>query len=403
MPIKIDSQINDNPYLQQLESKLKLPVVVTRAGTTFVLDLHGRGARILPAGLVSRPRRLAGFAKPRADASLLSPSTKSARKRRILPLRLFLQYPEVSAKSAKAAVKRLAAISNKLKAVHISIETGPVPPDWGKLQKFVSMLLDSLGKYKIPAALTIEGAFRRPEVKIMDWLGRQNITTRFILGPASGFPAELDGDAAEALATMSEYGMRTPVLFYWSGQSAAEVAGVLKNALCLNKLAGVGILPYFLSHRFNCKIPLNNDAAGGFLKVIESLYADRQLSEFLEEPISDIEERLMGSQRASCANTLITKSGRLLAFRRFPFAAALPRTKKSRFRTPLAGCCKQCAWRCICGGVDKAPAALGPQHKAVIETWCLYRKNFMRRIAVESLDIRQQLNQIKGSLLRNAG
>ena len=69
----------------------------------------------------------------------------------------------------------------------------------------------------------------------MDWLIMRRILTRFVLGPSLGYPADLKGNNARALSAMSEYGLRIPVLFYWSGQDAVEAAGLLKKELRLKK------------------------------------------------------------------------------------------------------------------------------------------------------------------------
>jgi hypothetical protein len=237
----------------------------------------------------------------------------------------------------------------------------------------------------------------------MDWLAERRIPARFVLGPALGYPSELKKDTAKALTAMSEHGLRAPVLFYWSGQSCTVVAGLLKKALRLNKLAGVGILPHFLSPRFDCKTIPIDAALKKFAEVLAFLYADRQLSEFLEEPVSDIEERLTDSPRARCVRALVTESGGLLAFRRFPFAAGGRLSKKSQFKVAMCGRCGRCAWKHICGGIDRSPAEFRRQHRIIADAWCLHQKILMRRVIGECLEIREQLSRIKDNLLKDAG
>jgi hypothetical protein len=237
----------------------------------------------------------------------------------------------------------------------------------------------------------------------MDWLVMRRILTRFILGPILGYPADLKGDNARALSAMSEYGLRIPVLFYWSGESTVEVAGLLKMALRLNKLGEVGILPYFLSPRFDFQNGLNGDGLNGFSDVLEFLYADRQLAEFIEEPISEIEQRLAGAVQSLSINVIITKTGDLHGFRRFPLAARRISIGKLQLKVPMSGRCERCAWKQLCGGIDRLSAATAEEHKIAAEAWCLNQKNLMRRVTGECLDLREYLDKIKNNVLKDAG
>jgi hypothetical protein len=203
---------------------------------------------------------------------------------------------------------------------------------------------------------------------------------------------------------MSGYGLRVPLLYYWSGEACEGVANVLKKALRLNKLAGIGVLPCFLSPRFDGRTIGANPDLKGFSKVVGFLYADRLLSEYLEEPVSDIESRLAVSPNAKSVRALITEKGDLLQFRRFPFAAVswLVRENMDSRPVPLYGRCRRCAWRQICGGVDVSPLGFRKQFKIAADAWCEYRKIFMRRIVGECLEIREHIHRIKGGLLKGA-
>jgi hypothetical protein len=393
--VAIRLQIDNNVRQQALEDKLKLPVIISKAGTVYVLNPSGTDVQVLPRTYISKPKRLARFG--------IAQERKPAQKRYPETIRLFLWYPEVSLKSADKAIKRVSAGAGKPAGVHIIIETGANPAEWPRLQKFTSGIFDALIKSKVRAAMVIEGVFSRPDKRIMDWLTVRRIFTRFILGPALGYPADLKAGNARVLAAMSEYGLRIPVLFYWSGQSGIEVAGVLKKALRLNKLGGIGILPYFLSPRFDCQTGFDGVDLNDFSEVLSFLYADRRLSEFLEEPMSEIEQRLTGSVQSHFNDALITKSGDLFGFRRFPFAAGRLPAGKTQFEVAASGRCGRCAWKRICGGVDKTPAAFRRQHRIMAEAWCLNQKILMRRVIGECLEIREYLSKIKNNALRDAG
>jgi hypothetical protein len=390
--MEADFQIDNKLSLQEeYEGKLKLPVVTTRTGTTFVLDPFGEDARILAKRKsVSRP----DFS--RAELSAKS-RRMASRNHRVLAMRLFAQYADVSAESADAAIRKLASAGDRQKSVHITIETGPTPIDWGRLQKYAGSILSSFAKSKIRAGMTIEGVFNRPGSRIMGWLASQRVIVRFILGSELDYPVDLKSENAKVLSAMSQYGLRVPVLYYWSGQGGIEIAGVLKKALLLNKLAGVGVLPYYLSPRFDCRTRPVGRELEGFSDVITFLHTDRLLSEFLDEPVSDIEARLGNWLGARCARAIITKSAEMLFFRRFPFAAG-----KSRFKTAISGRCKKCVWKQICGGIDRSPAAFRRQHKIIADAWCLNQKILMRRVIAECLEIRERLSQIKDNLLKDA-
>jgi hypothetical protein len=380
---------------QELEDKLKAPVVVSKTDTAYVVDLPGVDVQVLSRADLSKPKRLTGLDKGQGK--------KPAQKRYPVTVRLFLRYPEIPLKSVNKVIKRLAGQAKKPVSVHVIIETGVSPPEWNRLQKFASGIFDSLLKLKVRAAIIIEGVFSRPDKQIMNWLVMRRILTRFILGPSLGYPADLTGDNARAISAMSEYGLRIPVLFYWSGQSAVEVAGLLKKALRLNKLAGVGILPHYLSSRFDCQNHFDGDDLNGFSDVLAFLYADRQLAEFIEEPVSEVEQRLAGSAQSRFINAIMTKSGNLLGFRRFPFAAGRISTGKLQLKVPMSWRCERCVWKRLCGGIDRLSAASRWQHEIAGQAWCLNQKKLMRRVVGECLEIREYLDKIKNNVLKDAG
>ncbi len=380
---------------QELEDKLRMPVVISKSGTAYAVDLPGGDVRVLSRDDLIRPRRLAGLNQGQGK--------KPARKRYPVTVRLFLRYPGIPLKSVKKVIKRFAGPAKKPVSVHVIIETGKNPPDWNRLQKFAAGIFDLLVKLKIRSGIIIEGVFSRPDKRIMNWLVMRRILIRFILGPSLGYPAALKGDNARALSAMSEYGLRLPVLFYWSGQSADVVADVLKKALRLNKLGGVGILPHYVSPQFDCQNGLNGDGLNGFSEMLASLYADRQLGEFIEEPVSEVEQRLAGSAYSSYINAIINKSGGILGFRRFPFAAGRISTGKLPLTVPMSGKCERCVWKRLCGGVDRLNADAGRLQKSVTEAWCLNQKKLMRRVTGECLDLREYLDKIKNKVLKDAG
>ncbi|MBN1392027.1 MAG: hypothetical protein JW947_04405, partial [Sedimentisphaerales bacterium] len=245
--------------------------------------------------------------------------------------------------------------------------------------------------------------FSRPDKRIMDWLVMRRILTRFVLGPSLGYPADLKGDNARALSVMSEYGLRIPVLFYWSGQNAGEVAGLLKKALRLNKLGGAGILPHYVSPRYDCRNHFDGLNHNDFSDMFAFLYADKQLAEFIEEPVNELEQRLAGSAYSNNINAIINKSGEILGFRRFPFAAGRISTGKLQSKVPMSGRCERCAWKQLCGGVDRLNADAGRLQKSITKAWCMHQKNLMRRVTGECLDLREYLDKIKNKVLKDAG
>jgi len=358
---------------QQVERKLRLPVVVSQSGTAYVLDKFCKQADILKSEMVTPV-----FNTAKVPAPL-----------RGLSIKLFWRYPEVPVLAAKEALERFKQGATKLRNIHIIIDTGPALADWAGLRQAASAILDSQRKSRIPARITIDGAFECPDERQVDWLTRQRIVVRYVLGSALGYAGDIDDKAAKTIETMSGYGLCVPLLFYWSGEGREGVAGVLKKALRLNKLAGIGVLPCFLSARFDGRtIDLK-----GFSEVVSFLYADRLLSEYLEEPVSDVESRLAVSPSNKSVRALISEKGGLSQFRRFPFAA-------SQNSASLYGRCRRCAWRQICGGVDVSPPGVRKQFKIAADAWCEYRKTFMRRIVGECLEIRENINKIKGGLLK---
>jgi hypothetical protein len=386
---------NASQRSQELEDKLRMPVVVSKSGTAYVVDLPGGDARVLSRADLLNPKRLAGLNKGQGK--------RSAQKRYPVTVRLFLRYPGISFKSVDKVIRRLARLPRKLVSIHVIIETGISPPDWKRLQKFATGIFDLLVKLKIRSGIIIEGVFSRPDKRIMDWLVMRRILTRFVLGPSLGYPADLKGDNAKALSAMSEYGLRIPVLFYWSGQDAGEVAGLLKKALRLNKLGGAGILPHYVSPRFDCRNHNDCINLNDFSDMLAFLYADKQLAEFIEEPVSEIEQRLAGPVHSRYINAIVTKSGEILGFRRFAFAAGRISTEKLQLKVPMSGRCERCVWKRLCGGVDRLNAGTGRLQKSVTESWCLHQKKLMRRVTGECLDLREYLDKIKNKVLKDAG
>jgi hypothetical protein len=312
-----------------------------------------------------------------------------------VPVKLILKYPEVSVRAADKAIKGLEPDTTKKQLVHISIDTGPLPFDWDRMEQFVSGLLDKRGNSKIVAVITIDGVFTRPAKRQMNRLVQKGIISRFILGPALSYSCGLEGDNASAVKAMSENGLRVPVLFYWGGEKQTIVAQQFRKALRINKLSGISILPYFMSPRFECKAQALGPYLNNFTEVLSFLYNDRLLSEFLDEPISDVERRLSNSPSSRGIQYIVSRRGDLMQFRRFPYAAG-------PVKTAMYDPCKRCVWRYICGGVDSSPQVLGRLHKMLAGAWCNCRLSLMRRIAGECLEIREHLYKYQNQLLEKA-
>ena len=377
-------------FQEELEKKLKLPVVVARSGKVYVLDALGRDVRVFTTD-----------ADLTADDFRNQGRVKKPRNRYFPYIQLFMRYPEVSVPTAEKALKKLTAKVTDLRGVHITVDTGPCAEDWEKLRQVAFVLLSGLAKSKILASMTIDGVFSRPRRSQMDWLSGKRIVTRYVFGSSLGHADEIEAETAKTFEAISGYGLRMPVLFYWSGQNKTAVAELLKKALRLNKLAGVSILPQYLSPRFDCGTMLSGRDFKTFSEVLGFLHADRLLCEYLDDTSSDIEERLADSPLSHCSLGVITEAAKVLPFRRFPFAASTA-VLNNLFKARMYDRCKRCSWRRICGGVDCSPSAFRQQHKIVADAWCANRKIFMQRIVLECLAIREQLNQFKDRLLKDA-
>jgi hypothetical protein len=382
------------PLQQQLENRFKLPVVATQSGKIYVVDTFGKDASLFTAG--------------RRNTLKFLQNRKITVNKRQLSAKLVIRYPEVSLPAALSAVEKIGIDATGVRSFNITIDAGPSSPQWTRLEKFVSAIISNLrSKSQTPVAVSIDGAFARPDEHHIDWLARRRVALRYVLGPALGYAADLNSRTAKILKAMSDEGLRVGVLFYWSGQGCGEVKKVFNRALRLNKFAGVGILPCFLSPRFDCRTINDRNNSDGFARIVSRLYSDRTLCEYLEEPVSDIENHLAGSAPARRVNWLITEIGDLLSFRQFPFTANHGSAKSSaspasQLIAPLCGLCTRCAWRHICGGVDAAPRRLIKQHKIALDSWCKHRKILMKRIIGECLEIREHLQRVKGLLPKEA-
>ncbi|MBN2020673.1 MAG: hypothetical protein JW749_10675 [Sedimentisphaerales bacterium] len=381
--MEVDYRIKGESRLEQgLEDNLGLPVVVTKAGTTFVIEAKGRDAKVFTEG--NMDCLLAGLNKKRGA-------------RRNVPVRIHLRYPEIPAASARMALRRIeSAAADKPEAggrryVQMNIDGGPRVFEWEGLRKYVEEVFSGFDRKKTVAGLAIDGEFSQPDEKQKDWLARNRIKVRYVFGPALGYAGESNGDAKGILRTMSEYGLRAPVLFYWAGERKEVVAEVLRSALRHNKLSGIGILPYFFSPRFNCYADIPSDGVNGFGDVVEFLLEDRMLGDYLDEPISYIEERLAGTANSQCMKYSVNAEGALLPFRRFAFTPG-------EHGITMYGRCRDCVWKHICGGIDSSPRENKRQYKVIAEAWCVFQKTFMRRIARECLEIREYMHKHNGKM-----
>jgi hypothetical protein len=386
-------QFAEKNLQQRIEDSVKLPVVVTRSGTIFVLDSQGKDAKVLSAGDVK-------------DTSVIDTGglrkRRPIRNRRNIHYKLILRYPQVSAETAEEAMKQLEPEGDKRRFINITIDTGPGGFDWGQLQKYVSGLIPRrdkqppANKSKDIITVRIEGAISRPTVEQINWITRQGIITRLVLGSAVNHAGDIGGAEATVLKAMSEEGLRVPILYYWAGEQREKVAETLRRALRLNKLSGIGILPYFMSARFDCQGEIPGELLSRFCEVVEFIHKDGFLSEFLEEPVSEIEQRLGGSPEARSSRYVVTPQGGLFSFRQFAFAAV--RSEKAALYRP----CRGCVWRHICGGVDSPPKIKKKQYKIITDAWCGHRRTLLRQIAGECLEIREHLNRFKDQILETA-
>jgi hypothetical protein len=403
---------------RELEYRLGLPVVTIQPGTIAILDKFARHAEFLNEEEASKllglaPAQMGGQA--RADVDLLLQNTKLSqyrsqrRKKKNLSLRLYLRYSNSSASVAVTTIEKITSATTKIQKIEIIIDTGPYPFDWDHVLKFIADLWRLRGKsQRIPTNIIIDGAFSCPDRHHMKGLVEMRAVFRYVLGSGLGYSGDLNGNDARKLVMMSDYGLRVPVLFYWSGEDHVVVEQLLKKALKLNKLSGVSVLPYFLSPYFDCRTMTLDVDGRAFSNVVNGLYGDRLLSEFLDEPISNLENRISDCFTTSYVCALIRDTGERIPFKVFPFATNGydGRIRKdteflellTRPRTlPIYKRCRSCVWRHICGGVDKSPRTLRTEHKMATDVWCTCQKTFLQHIVSECLRIRDRISKYKTS------
>jgi len=306
------------------------------------------------------------------------------------------------------AIKRIGSVANNLSKMQIIIDFGPGLFPWEKAVDVIQALR-GVDVPKIPKQVIIDGSFSCPSEATMDFLVQQDVILRYVLGAALGYSGNLGKQEKEVLRTTSNYGLRVPVLFYWAGEDLLIVREILDEALSLNRASGISILPAFLSPHCDPEDLDGRIKAGGFDSVISYFYSDSSLSEFLDEPLVDIEERLSDSDRMNRLCVVIDSRGQIKPFRTFPFAIqrnddVTYDSKKSLellshpARVPMWSRCKRCVWKHVCGGIDTFSGIHRRYQKGLFDIWCQYRQTYLRRIIRECLVIREHLGSQRDSM-----
>jgi len=395
---------------KRLEMKLKLPVVAIEERRFAVLEKTAQRVEFLnnseAVALVdSRLENEMSDTKQRIAS--LSNRTYRARTRR-LNLKLYLCSCLLSGDTVIEAIKRIVSETNNLSKMQIIVDFGPDFFSWEKVVDVVQALRVVDGS-KIPKQIVIDGSFSCPSEATMDFLSQQDVILRYVLGAALGYSGNLSIQQKETLKTTSNYGLRVPVLFYWAGEDPLLVKEILEEALILNAASGIIILPAFLSPHCNPEDLDGRIKAAGFDSVVSYLYSDNSLSEFIDEPLIDIEERLSDSDHINRLCAVIDDRGQIRPFRTFPFAIqrnddVTYDSKKSLellshpTRVPVWSQCKRCVWKYVCGGIDTFSGVHERYHKGLFEIWCQYRQTYLRKIIGDCIIICEHLSNQRDSM-----
>jgi hypothetical protein len=401
---------------KRLEKKLKLPVVTIEERKIAVLEKFVKEVELLD---VSEAEALVDsrFENEMSELTLTSDikqriaslSSRTYRgKVRRLNLKLYLCSCHLSGNAVLEAIRRIGSAANNLSKIQIIVDFGPGLFPWNKIVDIVQALhgVDGL---KIPKQIIVDGSFSCPGEATMDFLVQQGVILRYVLGAALGYSGHLGKQEKEFLKTTSNYGLRMPVLFYWAGEDLLIVKEILEEALSLNRASGISILPAFLSPHCDPEDLDGRIKAGGFDSVVSYFYSDSSLSEFLDEPLIDIEERLSDSDHVDRLCAVIDGRGQIRPFRIFPFAIqrngdVTYDSKKSLellshpARVPMWSRCKRCVWKHVCGGVDTFSGVHERYHKGLFDIWCQYRQTYLRQILRECLIIREHLGNQRDSI-----
>jgi len=141
----------------------------------------------------------------------------------------------------------------------------------------------------------------------LDTLLRLNVQLRFALGPAAGYPYALGQEAEAATQQMTDYGLRIPFLYYYRNEVPVDTACLLRRTLSVTRLSGIGVAPFFASP-FVDRADL---AAGmdpeGYQALVLALYENQAISDFLLDPIEEMENRI--DPRGTLQSNFLIKSG----------------------------------------------------------------------------------------------
>lgn len=396
---------------KELENKLGLPVVSMQSGTIAVLDklasraemLNKQDAlKLLDYSFGKKEKSEAG---PNISQNIIKLRQKKRNNKKKVNIKLYFCCLHITSKDAAMAIRKIASGVSNISKIQIFIDAGPGFFEWDRVLKLVENLYHVRGESVIATNIFIDASFSCPNKEHMDFLIKHKVILRYVLGSSLGYSENLYGKDAKALSTVSDYGLRVPVLFYWSGEKTEIVERILRRALELNRLSGIGLLPYFLHPHFDSNSFNNSVRGSAFLEMVNALYANHLFSEFMEEPICDLEDRMSDCNTNNHIRALITDKGRIVPFRTFPFAALYSNSRTSfkteeifrLFENPnqltIYNRCRRCVWKYICGGLDSNRCAPVEQYKTIANIWCKYQKTFMRQIVNECLAIRNFMRE----------
>jgi len=395
-----------------LERKLRLPVVAISPDKIAILNKFASYAKTLKKEDVLK---LADHfttkeqSKSQKDNKVLYDSVSpQLRNRRFkgcgLNLKLYFKHLGLTPETVVSAIEQIVSHKTSIRKIQIVITIGPHSFDWDDLLEIIRALRDNVRSQPRPISIFVDGAFSCPKVDQMELLVKYRVLFRYVLGCGLGYSGNLGKKESKDLMFMSDYGLRVPVLFYWAGECLESVIQLLKRALELNRLSGVNILPYFLSPFFDCKIVNGVVDEKNFLELINAVYSDCLLGEFIDEPINDIEERMIDCFQNKYLCGTVANTGEIMPFRAFPFSRGhylenLRSVDSLKIllsgELPIYKQCKNCAWKHICGGIDKPSIVSIDQYENMSNVWCAFRKITMQRIVTECLRINNNISVSK--------
>lgn len=282
-------------------------------------------------------------------------------------------------------------------AVDFWIESHQPLLRWEVILKIASAIHTLPGNRKIPATIRVVIPPPCPPLpdRVLDAIVRSRIEVCVALGQQAGYPGDFDETSERLLKSLADFGWRVPVLFYYGDEDAPQVRSILSLALRHNRTSGIGLLPASLSPRAPMHEVIKTDRQR-LLGAIELLYRDPYLSEFLLEPVREIERRLEKSRSTRYVHLYLDERG-YRQFAAFPALAqnmdplspdALHQYLVGDAIPKLDSRCATCAWSHLCGGMDAAP-----ESSIAAQAFCSYRTALFRQIVGETIAVYEAMER----------